>query len=412
MRARLDASVIVFGLGFATVASAQTSLTLEEAFELAASKNIELQQRAVDVEAAQARVDGASVVLNSNPNVTLSLGPRASAAGVSVDYGAQLTQQVEVAGQRGARVDAAEAGVGSASARLKAARAKLRAEVRTRFGRALAADQRLTLAQEALALSQQGLAAADERFRAGSAALIEVNTARVELGRVTRARAEAGRARSAAYGELRLTLGLAPSEELALKGVLAEQEQTALPDEKLLIERALASRFELEQARREAEAARAQSRLAFREWLPSPRIGVSLNHERESQTTIVQGVLGFDLPLFSRNQGPRGVAAAQERQAELALTATERAVVQEVRAALARAFAARAAADGYRGDVVKAMQENMELVNDSYRAGRIDFLQLVVIRRQALEARREYIDVLEELSGARAELELAIGGAL
>ena len=51
----------------------------------------------------------------------------------------------------------------------------------------------------------------------------------------------------------------------------------------------------------------------------------------------------------------------------------------------------------------------MALVTDSYRAGKIDFLQLVVIRGRSLEARREFIDVLEELNAAEAGLDLALG---
>lgn len=408
---RFRPAVVVLLLVVAVTAAGEP-LTLDKAYELAASRNLELQLRAGDVEAAQARSDGASVLLSSNPNVMASLGPRSSTAGRSLDYGVQLMQQVEVAGQRSARVDAAEAGEASANAQLRATGARLRAEVRTGFGRALAADQRVMLAKEAQALAQQGLNAADERFRAGAAALLEVNTARVELGRVTRALAESIRARSVAYGELRLALGLPGEDELVLSGELSAEDLQALPDESVLLARALASRFELEQARRNDDAAGAQARLASRDWLPSPRLGVSYNHEQESQATIVQGVLAFDLPLFNRNQGPRGEASARAKQAKLAITATERAVAQEVRAALARAIAARSAAEGYRGDVVKAMQENMDLVNDSYRAGKIDFLQLIVIRGKALDARREFIDVLEELSSAHAELELAIGGAL
>ncbi len=395
-----------------SMTAAAEPLTLDRAYELAASRNLDLQQRAVDVEVAQARTDGASALLNSNPNVTASLGPRSSTAGRSLDYGVQLMQQIEVAGQRNARIEAAEAGKASADAQLRAAGARLRAEVRMRFGRALASDQRVFLATEARGLAQKGLDAADERFRAGAAPLLEVNTARIELGRAMRAHADTIRARSVAFGELRLSLGLTATDELVLAGELSAEELRALPEESVLVERALASRFDLEEARRNADAAGAQQRLASRDWLPSPRLGIAYNHEQESKATIVQGVLAFDLPLFARNQGPRGETNARAKQTKLAITAMERAVAQEVRAALARALAAHSGAEGYRGDVLKAMQENMELVNDSYRAGKIDFLQLIVIRGKALEARREFIDVLEELSSAHAELEFAIGGPL
>lgn len=85
------------------------------------------------------------------------------------------------------------------------------------------------------------------------------------------------------------------------------------------------------------------------------------------------------------------------------------ALVQFWRLALQSRWSAACALQTSCTDVVKAMQQNMELVTDSYRAGKIDFLQLMVIRRQAVEARREYIDVLEELNAAQASLDRAVG---
>ena len=51
----------------------------------------------------------------------------------------------------------------------------------------------------------------------------------------------------------------------------------------------------------------------------------------------------------------------------------------------------------------------MELGTESYRAGKIDFLQLLLIRRQTLEARNEHINVLEELTAAQAQLDRSTG---
>lgn len=251
------------------------------------------------------------------------------------------------------------------------------------------------------------MSAAEERFRAGAAALLEVNTARVELGRASRGRAEAERSRAEAIGNLRLLVGLDPFQTLTVQGELKPDAPPG--DAAALLAQARVNRAELTASRRTLDAAKAEARLASKEWIPSPRIGASYTREEESDATIVQGLLAFDLPIFNRNTAARGVAAARVRQMDAEREATERRVTQEVLTALARLDAARSAADGYAGDVVKAMQQNMELATDSYRAGKIDFLQLIVIRRQAIEARREYIDVLEELNTAQASLDRAVG---
>jgi len=48
--------------------------------------------------------------------------------------------------------------------------------------------------------------------------------------------------------------------------------------------------------------------------------------------------------------------------------------------------AAHTAAEIYAGGVAQAIQENLDPSGESYRAGKIDFLQLLLIRRQTLDA--------------------------
>lgn len=60
---------------------------------------------------------------------------------------------------------------------------------------------------------------------------------------------------------------------------------------------------------------------------------------------------------------------------------------------------------------LEAVTENMTLVDEAYRASRVDFFQLLLIRRETLEARIGDVDVdaLEELHAAAAELLRAAG---
>lgn len=382
-------------------------MTLEEATRQALTSNPDIRTLAASVAAARARLAGASLWFQGNPSVTATAGPRTSPAGDSVDSSFQVLQPFEIAGQRGLRMDAATAGLGAVEAELQALRTDVAARVREDFGRALAAEQRAQLAAEAFDVGQQGVNAADERFRAGAAARLEVNTARVELGRLARARGEAARRRAEAFAALHLVLGLDPTERVTLREETPPDLPVAEPDE--LVREALANRAELTAARLALDSARAEARLASRERIPSPRLGVSYAREQESDTSIVQGVLSFDLPLFNRGQAARGETASRVVQLEVALEAAERRVRQDVLTAFARLDVARTAADAYAGEVVRAMQENLDLSAESYRAGKIDFLQLLVIRRQTLEARAEHIDVLEELNAARAQFSRALG---
>ncbi len=170
---------------------------------------------------------------------------------------------------------------------------------------------------------------------------------------------------------------------------------------------AMTNRPGLIAARYDLEAARAEERLASREAFPTPTLGAS--YEREEEAEIVQGTLAIGIPLFDRNQAAKAVTRAGTQQMESAVGALELQVAQEMELAIRRVESARAVLEGFTGDVLKALDENVALVNLGYEAGKLDFLQLILIRREMLEARLDYIEALEELNSAEAELDRSLG---
>ncbi|HYG67926.1 MAG TPA: TolC family protein, partial [Anaeromyxobacteraceae bacterium] len=177
------------------------------------------------------------------------------------------------------------------------------------------------------------------------------------------------------------------------------------------VEEALSRRPELRAARRERDAAAAERRLAAREALPSPRLGVEYAEEGDPAGTvrIAHGVIAFDLPLFDRNQEARGVASARAAQADSAVEALERTVRGEVILAVRRLAAAREAARAYPGGLLEPLRENDALLDEAWRAGKVSLSEVLVFRRDAIEARLGWIDALEELEAARAAVARAAG---
>jgi cobalt-zinc-cadmium efflux system outer membrane protein len=401
-----------FGAGFAAlfistaVAAAPRPLSQQEAVALALERNADLQTLAAEVSAAQARLSGASPILATNPEVSVAAGPRHFESRTSTDATVEVAQRIEIAGQRGLRMQAAEAGIGAAEARLQARKAEVAADARAAFVRVLAADEQLALASAAVDLARSGLAAAEERKRVGAASQIEINTARVEVGRAFREQLAAIRRKASAGAELRLLLALPSEDDVRPQGTLSQPPLREGVDVSSL-EQQRESRADLRAARQDLTAARSERSLAGREVVPSPKVGVSL--QREEGANIVQGTIGIDLPLFNRNQTARGTAAVRERQAQIALAALERRISQEIALAAGRYQAAANAASVYRGEVLAASEQNLTLVTEAYRAGKIDFLQLVVLRRSAVEARLGFIEAIEELNAADAQLDRVLG---
>jgi cobalt-zinc-cadmium efflux system outer membrane protein len=384
---------------------ANEPLTLATATARALAESPDVRAAEAEVRAARSRLEEASILLSSNPELSARVGPRDSADGRTFDYEAALSQRVELGGQRGLRVAAARAAVGAAEARLSATRARVAADVREALGRASAAAQRAVVALEARRFSEQAAKAAERRFQAGDVARIDVNSARVERARAARGALEAEQERLAAAGGLELLLGVEPGT--APEVVLEESGLVTrgTPDD--LVREALAARGDIAAARLDLAAAEEEASLATRSVVPTPALGVSV--AREDRATLFLGTVSVGLPVFARNQGERGVTAARVQQARVALEALERRAAQEVRLAAERVRSARQLLDAFDPAMATALAEDLAQVTRAYEAGQVEFLRYQQVRRDAIDARRERIDALEALNRAAAQLERAFG---
>jgi cobalt-zinc-cadmium efflux system outer membrane protein len=145
----------------------------------------------------------------------------------------------------------------------------------------------------------------------------------------------------------------------------------------------------------------------MREAFPAPVIGA--RYSREERADILVGTLTFDLPVFNRNQAARGVASASVARAKAQLAAAERRVREEVLLSVERLRIAGEAATAFEGEALAGAEANLGLATKAYEAGKIGVAELLIIRRGAVEARRDHVEVLEELAEAEAELARAIG---
>ena len=379
--------------------------TREQAVQRALEKSLELQQLSAEIDAAGARLDGASLLLQDNPEASAEVGPRTPPSGTKVEYGLQLTQTLEIAGQRGARMGAAENAVRAARQRFDARRAELAATVRDSYGRTALAAEQLRLAREAEELSRQVFAAATERQRRGAASRLEVNTARVELARAIRERTVAEVRSLQEEATFRLLLLLPP--EVPAPRLELRADVPPRPDTSLLLQQALDNRQDLAAARSDIARSDYERSVANREAVPNVNLGVG--YRREEGANIVQGLIRVPLPVFNRNQAAKGVAAANARQAEAAARGLEARIRQDVATAAARYDAAVAGSAAFGPDVTAALSETLALGVEAYRAGKLDFLQFALLRRETLEGRRGYLDALSELNAAEAELNRALG---
>jgi cobalt-zinc-cadmium efflux system outer membrane protein len=375
-------------------------LTLEDALERARQSAPAVIAARMRIDEARGRVVGASLPFASNPTVEVEAG-RHSGATSSTDYGLEVGQDLELPRRRRARIDAAQAGVTQEEQRAREVEREALREVATTFLRAVEARERAEAAGSGKRLADEALRIADRRYAAGDVAQLDVNLARTA---VARADAETRIANATLTGhvtQLQVLLGLA--ELVTVGGSLRDALTLATTD---LLTRA-ADRPDVRVLEAEIAEAEADQRLA--RTLRWPDLGVRASYAKEEGDRIVLGGVGLTLPMFNRGQEATAVANARLARLRAQREALTRTIEAEVRGAVVTHDALRAAASEYERTVLPLVEENEKLALESYEVGQIGLGDLLLVRREALDARRAFIDQLIETRLAEVELRALAG---
>lgn len=389
-----------------------TALTLDHALTLAESANPALNHRRAELAAAGGAQDDASAWLNSNPEITLVKTRREVALPTGSDryreWNGGIAQKLEVAGQRGHRQDAADASMAALRAEIAATRQQIRGEVEVRFYRVLALQQRAEIEARALKLFDDTATAIQKRRVAGEDTRLDANVASVEAERARNQLAIAQEQLLEARSELSVRLQMPPARlPQAMGDLVATRTSYVLAD---LLSRAESQPRLLALAERENSA---DARLNLERARRYPDITVGANVGREGPTGGRERLTTFSvslpLPLFKRNQAGIGQAATDLEQARIERQAGIRDTRASVMTLWVKLSSLETRVQRLRESVLPALDDNQSLSLKSQRAGQIGLLEMIVVNRQVLDARRDLIDALTEYHATRVALELAAG---
>lgn len=343
--------------------------------------------------AADGRREAARPFLPANPVVSGSVASRVGPTDTAINWSVTLAQELEVAGQRGLRVDAAEAELEAARSRFTIARREVLARAWNAYFSALALQERVALAGRLETAATEVAATVRAMAKGGLASELDAEVADAAALRVSHDRL----LRTAALATARATLlrltGAAPAATIA--GALEPLATTTPPAAQALPEvRAL------EQQRLAAEQ---QAAAVSRERVPNPT--VSLFAQNDGFQERVLGV-GLSLPIPLPHPVGRtkaGALAEARANAERARSGAElglRTAELERATALAELEAATLARGLYGPERATHAAQRLEQVVAQVRTGRLPV-------RDALLAQQALVDLLESELDARETLCLA-----
>jgi cobalt-zinc-cadmium efflux system outer membrane protein len=391
----VGAVVCLYGSGAAAQGIATMSLTdvlaraLEQAPQIVSAR--------LALEEARGRLTGASVRLQSNPQIDAAVGNRNGPDTRFTDFELGLGQAFEPASRRSARLAGANAAIAQSVANVdEVARTVLR-DAAAAYYRAVHANERIKLWNAAYELASAVYSSADRRSKAGDIAVLDVNIARASLARVRAEREAAEASKALAIGELRQLLRLETNVDVV--GSLTSPGPTDLN----AALQAASQRPELRSLEAGVQEAEAEVRLGLS--FAKPEYGVGVRYSREEGDQIVLGGMTVTLPMFSKGQEQRVVGAARAARLRSELEAAKARVQIEVRAAF-DAYNRRLTALGVlESDAIPGLDENEQLTTRSFEVGQLGLPELLLIRREILDTRFQYLDALLEAAVARIDLD-------
>jgi cobalt-zinc-cadmium efflux system outer membrane protein len=259
------------------------------------------------------------------------------------------------------------------------------------------ANDRIRLLNAADELASGVYSTADRRFKAGDIAVLDVNIAKASLARVRAEREGAEASKALALGELRQLLRL--EIDVSVDGTLTRPAEADLTSAL----QTASQRPELRALEAGIQEADAEVRLG--ESFSKPEYGVGVRYSREEGDQIVLGGMTVTLPMFSKGQQQRAVGSARAARLRAELDAARARVQLQVRAAHDAFNRRLAVIRELESNAIPGLDENAQLATRSFDVGQLGLLELLLIRREILETRFQYLDALLEAALARVDLD-------
>jgi cobalt-zinc-cadmium efflux system outer membrane protein len=372
-------------------------MTLAEVLTRAREQAPQVVSARLALEEARRRLTGAAIRFQTNPQIDAAIGHRNGPDTRFTDLELGLGQSFEPGARRSARIAGANAAIAQSSANAEEVTRTVLRQAASAYFRALHANERVKLLNATYELASGVYSAADRRYKAGDIAVLDVNIARASLARVRAEREGAEASKTLALGELRQVLGL--ERDVEVDGSLSRPAETDFNTSL----QAASQRPELKALEAGVQEAEAEVQLGLS--FSKPEYGLGVRYAREEGDQIVLGGMTLTLPMFSKGPEQRAVGSARAARLRAELNAARTRVQLEVRAAFDAFNRRPAAVRVLESDAIPGLEENEQLTTRSFEVGQLGLPELLLIRREILDTRSQYLDSLLEAALARIDLD-------
>lgn len=377
-------------------AACRGPLTRTEVVRCALSQDLDLRQARQELEVLAGQRQTAGVLLPANPTVAVSLFARRFPTGSppTLNWQVSLAQELEIAGQRGARLKVVDAAVQAQRRRVTVVEQVVAARALELFYRVVAARATRTLTDEVgqVAALLDRFAAA--RVQESLIAPVDADLLRVEAVRVARLGIEAARREEASLNALAVLLGQPPESRPRIEGALeADLPHPVDPPESRLaslVTDALRLRGEVATAELERRVWTRQGELLRRARVSNLTVSAFVGRDGFDEQIYGGGLslpIPLPAPLGRTHAGQLAETAARAAQAATTSEAVRRQVRLEVVEAFQEERARAVALRLYPEELLTRVRGDLLALREGIVARQLSV-------REAALAERTFVDLL------------------
>lgn len=367
-------------------------LTLPVLLQLVAERSPKLAVEQVAIDAAMAD----RITAGALPNPTVNYGHFKPSGGANTLFEGTRQQQATVdfplliAGQRGARIEAADQGLLATRARVGLAGDELALHAAELFVGLQATQEKITVLQDSLDDIKRAAAIVSGRLDSGMASRYDLARVEVELAGVTVRMDEARADRANQSAGLAALIGVPSWRPIAV----GTPVPAGLPTDAAAWRNSLVSgNPQINVARREEDAAQAALQRTEHERWPVPVLSLGRTWTSDPFGAANFVGLSTEIPLLDTRRGPLDKAKAELQTAQRRREATESEVSAELLRLLDSLAQRRAALEQFNRNVGTGVPALKQMAEDAYRLGRGSVLELIDAARSRVDVRLTNVDL-------------------
>ncbi|MEI9939584.1 MAG: TolC family protein [Pseudomonadota bacterium] len=410
--ARVATAVLLCApLANAEVTNCSTAIGRDNLVRCALRSSLAANAQTHAVEASRARETAVSPLLPSNPVLSATIGRRSIPDGVrTTNWYASLSQEVQVAGQRGLRKHAAQAEIAAEVARLHLSEREVAVEAWSRYFEALAAREELALATRLAAAAQELANVVSAKADKGLLAPVDADVTDTVLARDLQQKFAAERHERAASRALASLLGSDPNAEtLTVAGELVPLDVGRLAS---LANTAPTERPEVVAAEAERQSMESRAEAFRRSRVPNPTLSVFVEDDGFNEHVFGAGI-SMPIPLPG-NLGPAYLGEIAESEALARKAGSERELVRrgvrlEVVSALQAYESRQREVSVLTPEKARRASQTLDDLRTQVEAGRLQVRDAIFSQQSLVELLRGELSARLELCMASVAVARAVG---